>query len=354
MLAALNRPSRLVHAQAAAYEIISFGPITTEVQIKYDWGTSAQAGDVRGIHSSGVAFGRIAASEEKFTPTLFHPDGSVTKLKSGEFGGDINGMNSKGHAVGMAYDFIGGEEPSDSEKDGARPALWIDGELTRLPMPDSTPVQGAKPGGYAIAISDTGVIFGRAYGQDVLWVDGQLQVLSGNSDYGHLSYQALTPDGTLIAETSTYSAEINNYAYRRGPVRDGVFTPFDLPEELDLLGGATLVNSANDVLYGLLDDDYMLRKTAIVSADGHVELTDFGDDGIDFYPAGFNADHEIVGAWTGEAALMRGEDIVNLNTLLPSNGFAFISVKGISDGGIIAAEAQGMGNSYFPLLLIPA
>lgn len=356
MLVALNRQSRLVYAQAAAYEIISFGPITKEVQIKYDWGTSPHAGDVRGIHSGGVAFGRVAASEEKFTPTLFHPDGSVTKLKSGQFGGDVNAINTNGHAVGAAYDFAGGEPDDLAEHYGSRPALWIDGELTRLPMPEKTQ-EGVGTGGYAKSISDTGAIFGRANGQDVLWIDGNPQLLLGNSEYGYLSYRDLTPDGTLIAEASTYSAEANDWALRRGAVRDGVFTPFDLPEEVDLLSGPTLVNSANEVLYGLIDDDFMLRKTAIVAADGQVQLTDFGDRGLDFFPAGFNAGHEIIGDWLGDfrsypAALMRGEDVVYLETLIPSNRFSMINVKGISDDGTIAAEANGDGG-YHPLLLIP-
>jgi len=356
-LAVLNRPSRHALAQATTYKIITFGAVREAVQIAYSWGVSPDAGEIKGIHSGGTAFGRVAASDKKFTPTLFHPDGSLTRLKSGEFGGSVHAINSSGHAVGAAYDFAGGEPTDRAEHYGSRPALWIDGELTRLPMPDKTQ-EGIGTGGYAAAISDTGAIFGYANGQDVLWIDGEPQFLPGNSEHGSLSYRGLTPDGTLISEASTYSAEANAWAVRRGTMRDGVFTPFDLPEDVELLSGPTLVNSANDVLYGLIGDDFMLRKTAIVASDGQVQLTDFGDAGLDFFPVGFNAGHEIIGDWQGDyrnypAALMRGEELIYLETLLPDNDFWPIDIKGISDAGIIAAEGEDRNRDFHVLLIVP-
>jgi len=354
-LVALNRfaPTRLARAQGSGYEIISFGPLTTGVRTAGDF--VPFFGGITGIDANGMAFGNTATSEEKLTPTLFMPDGSVSKLKSGKFGGDVLDINAEGHAAGKVFESEESREAWDFK--GQTPAVWIDGELTRLPLPDPK-TESSTIGGTTIAISDDGAILGQASGHSVLWVDGEPQILpiTTGGDLS-LSYLDLTPNGTLIARTSDSSG--GETIYRYGSIEDGEFTAFDLPEGTSVGWPANAKsNSANEVLLRFWPTD--LQFNVIVVPGGDPIIIDHREDGISFSGASFNANHTLVGYLQMRAgddsrtALLQDGEFMFLEDLLPAgHGYQNMFTNGISDEGVISGGGYDENGDLHPLLFVP-
>lgn len=343
--------ARLIRAQGASYEIVSFGPIGDGVLPEGYF--RPQRGGINGIHADGTAFGSTASSEEKLTPTLFHLDGTMTKLKSGGFGGTVNGMNADGAAVGRVYESVAGIDEGNDSMD--RPALWIDRELIRLPMLES---ESSWAGSYASSISDSGAIFGYHYGSgNVVWIDNEPQELEGyNADYTlYTSYLGLTPAGEMIVSRSG-SAVDDMTLY--GLLAGDEFTEFAVPNDI---GTAYLnrVNSRGDALMYATTVDTQLYWISAVGAEP--ELIDFRDGEPFFTPTAFNADHQIVGWWAprrnlkSEPAVLRDGEFTLLAELLPADhGFSISTVNGISDDGVISGGGYDADGGFHPLLFVPA
>ena len=357
-LLALNHvtPGRLVRAQGAAYTIVSFGPMTEGVREEGDF--IPNFGGITGIHASGTAFGNLASSAEKFTPTLFMPDGSVSKLKSGKFGGDVRAMNAAGRAVGVVFETDESRETWNYE--GLAPALWIDSELTRLPLPDPKE-EYSDLGGMAIAISDSGSILGEGNGHAILWVDGEAQTLPTETPLGEsIEYLALTPDSTLIAQTSSYDSVVSKWIYRPGVVEAGEFKALELPE--DTLTGAiptASTNSANDLLFRFFPTD--LPFNVIIAKGSDPIILDHRKDGVYFTSYEFNASHVLVGSLQMRAgddfrpALLQDGEFTFLEDLLPADhGFSRFFANGIADDGTISGGGYDVNGDFHPLLFVPA
>jgi hypothetical protein len=363
-LAALGRlpGAQLVRAQSAAYEIVSFGPVAEGVIAEGYF--RSMPGRIQGIHGNGTAFGNLAASAEKFFPALFNADGSVAKLKSGTYGGVVNGLNADGIAVGATYENIGGVIIDGDE--GKRPAAWIDGELVRLDLPSEKRYDFSRTGGTATSISADGTIFGEANGHAVRWVDGAVQVLEAQQgDAYFIGFHAILPDGRIVAARAEQFANDDGLRMSRG-----VFGVYDngafevLPVgtlDLGIRGAPTFVavNSAGSVLCRYNPTDF--TTTLVTGLEIEPIVLDPRETGHLFTPAGFNAANEIVGSWAlrqdldTEPAIWRDGEYTPLAELLPADhGFLNLSVSGISDDGVISGHGFDADGGFHPLLFVPS
>lgn len=340
-------------AQTAAYEIVTFGPIADGVYPDgYFWPVW---GGITGIHSGGTAFGNIATSDEKLTPALFASDGSSIKVKSGTFGGRINAVNAAGHAAGIAFDTINGVG-SDRGQLG-QPAIWIDRELTRLPIPEQ--VNPAFPvAGVAEMITDDGVVFGRGSGFALRWVNGEMELLLPDlfAD-SFIIYEQMLSDGTLVVRRQSYSSNDVVVGY----LAESEIEPLSLPAEFIGDPSFQVVSASSDgallanIWNGGLPESKIIRR---------------GDDPFDvtlatrdeyFQPAGHNSANQVVGMWQEReaeaftAAIWEDGVTTPLDDLLPSNhGYRKIFLSGISDDGIISGDGWDEDGGSHPLLFVPA
>ena len=357
-IAALSRMpgTHTVSAQGSGYDIVSFGPISEGV-IPAD-GSRTRYGTVFNILGGGTAVGSVPASAEKMYPSLFHPDGSLTKLKSGAFGGIVLDMNDNGTAVGGVAENAGGVRTESDE--GNRPAAWIDGELVRLELPEGHLFESALTGGQAGAISNDGVIFGFANGYQLVWIDGIPQELPQLSDAGDsLFYSLITRDGTLMASRAMFDDSGSYLGSEYGSVDGATFTPFATS---GLSGINTYIHSANsagEVLIYSFPTDLTISNIVGVGQDPIV--IDTRHDGIEFMPAGFNASHEVAGMMylrpdlEGEPAIWKDGEVTSLSPLLPADhGYRQLVLSGISDDGVVAASGWDDDGAFHPLLFVPA
>src|SRR6476620_10209128 len=98
---------RLVQAQDdSTYDLIYFGALTDGVRLPN--GSRLLYGGATGIANDGTSFGKLAVSEERFSPALWDINGKAKRLKSSTFGGVINEMNAKGEAAGQLFAEING------------------------------------------------------------------------------------------------------------------------------------------------------------------------------------------------------------------------------------------------------
>ncbi|MCC6703862.1 MAG: hypothetical protein IT334_03230 [Thermomicrobiales bacterium] len=357
-LAALNgfTPARLVRAQGAAYEIVSFGPITEGVQPEGDY--VPNFGGISNISGGGTGYGWLAASKEKLTPTLFMPDGTMSKMKSGTYGGVVRGVNAGGHAVGNVFENV---EGLPGEKDtGARPALWIDGELTRLPLPDPSD-EYVSIGGLTLGISDDGAILGRASGNSVLWIDEEPNVLPATSaNEENFEYQRITPAGGLFGRASGYNDDTEEFEYQYGIIEDGVMSAVDLPDFITGNGFfSAVMNSAGEFMFVVTPTD--LPFIVIATPGAETIEVDHRSEGIYFFANAFNANHDFVGSYQRRAGddarttLLRDGEFMPIEDMLPAgHGYHRIFANGISDDGIISGSAYDEDGGFHPLLFVPA
>ena len=340
-------------AQGAVYDIVSFGPLADGVHPEgYFWPVW---GGIAGIHGAGMAFGDIATSPEKLTPALFESDGTSTKLKSGEFGGSVNAVNADGIAVGIAFDSINGVG-SDRGKLG-QPAVWIDRELTRLPIPE--PFQpGIDAAGVAEMITDDGVIFGRGSGFALRWINGEVEILPPDIfPDSYIIHERMLTDGTLVVRRQNYSTNELVFGYLVG----SEIEPLSLPDGF--------MSDPNFQIVAESSDGALLTR---VWGQGspQTKIARRGEDPIDvtfetrdeyFLPGGLNSANQVVGSWQRTeadavtAAVWEDGVMTSLESLLPANHeFHRIRATGISDEGIIAGEGWDEDGAFHPLLFVPS
>lgn len=356
-LAAVNRLAggRLTNAQSNGYDIVTFGPFSEGV-IPADGGRT-RYGTVHNILGDGTAVGAIPASEEKTYPSLFHPDGSLTRLKSGTYGGLVLDMNDSGTAVGIVNENAGGVQTEGDE--GARPAAWIDGELVRLELPDGLANEFSLTGGMAGAISNDGVILGFANGYSVAWVEGTLQQLPQATDAGDfLFFNLITRNGTFVGSSPSFDETGSYTGSQYGSIEGTVFTPFAMTGMDGPNVFALSANSASELLIFATPTD--LAITNIVGVGLDPVVIDPRPDGINFLPAGFNASHEVVGMMRlrqdldGEPAIWKDGVVTSLAPLLPEDhGYRRLNARGISDDGVVAASGWDADGAFHPLLFVP-
>lgn len=348
--------ARLIRAQNAAYEVVSFGPIVEGVMAEgFYW---PQMGAVQGIHGGGTAFGHIATSAEKFTPCLFNADGSLTKLKSGSYGGRVTGMNASGTVVGASYDTIDGQGERFITLE--QPVAWIDGEFVRLPVPEADSPNDDLIGS-ARSVSDDGVIYGFANGYSLRWTNGEPEILPNQVGDSSASYQGILPDGSMLVRLYSSSTQ----TYSSGILNGGTIEPLDLSEELvdnnfvQLVG----VNSAGAALmYAFfLGSNAAAYVGNILKAGEETVVLDPRADGISFRPSGFNASNQVVGPFQlrdgvdAVPAIWDAGEFTMLEDMLPADhGFHMLTVSGISDDGIISGSGWDEDGGFHPLLFVPA
>lgn len=348
--------ARLVRAQSATYEVVSFGPITEGVRA--DGYFLPRYGVIQGMHGNGTAFGRIAASPEKFTPSLFNADGAVTKLKSGTYGARVAGLNSGGTAVGAAYDTIDGRGSGSVVQE--QPVAWIDGEFVRLPVPDAESAS-ADLVGSARSVSEDGVVFGSGNGHSLRWTNGEPEILPRQIGETLMSYYAILPDGALFAREHAISTQ----TYRLGVLRDDAFEPLDVSDTINLAGFIQVlgVNSAGATLIY----DFTVESTSamyvanVLMVGEETVVIDPRPDGIAFRASGFNAANQAVGiiqerrgADVVQAIWDAGEFTLFEDVLPADHGFHMITLAGISDDGVIAGSGFDEDGAFHPLLFVPA
>lgn len=345
--------ARLIRAQGASYEIVSFGPIADGVLPEGYF--RPRPGGINGINGNGIAFGTIAASEEKFTPTIFNTDGTVSKLKSGAFGGTVTAMNADGTAIGRVYESVNGIDEGDDSME--RPALWIDRELTRLPLPSS---DSDYAGGYTTAISNNGTVLGYANGVgDVLWTNNEPQVLNnypGDNFDERIDFLDLVPDGELVVRrTSTDGGTVRTYGLLDGDA----FTEFAVPDIGDSYAYTESINSRGDLLMYAFTGGVEFNWISAVGADP--QLIDFRNEAAFFSTIAVNADLQVLGWWAPrrdldtEPVILHDGEITPLADLLPADhGFDISIVNGISDDGVISGGGYDADGGFHPLLFVPA
>lgn len=366
-IAALGRfpgATQLTRAQGnGGYAIVSFGPVAEGVQPEGYFRPGF--GGINGIHgSTGAAFGNIAVSNEKFSPALFTADGTLRRLQSGTYGGDILALNAGGMAAGFVYDTPRGIGEGGFIR--RHPAAWIDGKQVRLPVPELK-YSFSNPSGYAYGISDDGVILGEAYGHDLLWIDGEIELLpssedrdpnnNSSSDY-ELNYSAITPTGEIVRTGRFYSGEGD---VELALVNGDEVSVLALPDGFTItIFDAFIAGSNGDVLVRTFAGAD-LPVSAIVNPDRDPVIVDTREEGAYFYPVAFNANHDLLGMWrphlgiVAEPAIWREGEITPLSALLPADhGYDLISVSDMSDDGAITGSGWDADGGYHPLLFVPA
>jgi hypothetical protein len=156
-------------------------------------GTEPLTSGITCANENGEIGGSLVETDIKFSPAIWSSTGKGTRLPSGEFGGQILGLNTNGVAVGREYLNVGGlVEPPTLEARQSWPAMWVDGE----PVPFEFP-------GYAgrlNAINDDGLIGGYYlaeydYPYGFLWKEGVLTVLT--SGFDNLIPTHISANGTV-------------------------------------------------------------------------------------------------------------------------------------------------------------
>jgi hypothetical protein len=357
--AALSHVSggRLIRAQNAAYEIVSFGPIADGVMAEgFYW---PQMGNMQGIHGSGTAFGHIATSAEKFTPCLFNSDGTTTKLKSGTYGGRTIAMNSSGTVVGASYDTIDGQGERFTTLE--QPVAWVDGEFIRLPVPDAESETASRTGS-ARYVSEDGVIMGSGNGHSLRWTNGEAEILPRQlGDGSSLNYIGMLPDGSLIVlqyvgSTRTYQTGVLNGDAVEPFARVGAVAEAQTPN----LVGVNSVGAALLYTFFIGSTTAAYAGNIVKPGEDTIEI-DPRADGISFRPNGFNASNQVVGPFQPRdgvdavPAIWDAGEFTMLEDLLPADhGYHMLIASGISDDGIIAGSGWDEDGAFHPLLFIPA
>jgi len=192
--------ARLVQAQGTTkYDIVDFGALTQGVRIPN--GSRLLYGGFTDIASDGTSFGKIGVSEERFSPALWNAEGKLKKLKSSTYGGVVNALNANGDAAGQLFAEINGGDYQTINK----PAAWIGGDMTELPLP-APAYEGGESNGTATGISDDGVIVGNGNGYQLRWVNGSPEIIVA-PDQTSLSTLIINASGAMAASLYNYQDE---------------------------------------------------------------------------------------------------------------------------------------------------
>jgi hypothetical protein len=342
---------RSVRAQSgAAYEVVDFG-VMTDGALPASYARPIY-GDVNGITNDGTVFGRIAVSEEKLSPALWDTSGKLKRLKTGQYGGQVRGVNAGGDAVGSIYESIGGIG-EDAFSMAQQPAAWIGGELIELSTPDPEFDSGTRTG-EALGISDDGVIVGRANGYSLRWVNGEPQILPA-PESGGVDIAACNAAGVIAARQYDFSG--TETVYTLGRIEGDQFSPVELGDGF-----------GNPFPVAIADSGIMLARSfpadvslgVMVDGDEATPI-DFRESGGSFAPVSVNDAGEVIGTWQPHAgvfsvpAIWRGEEPESLIDLMPAaSELTFLNVTGINNDGIICGSAYDADFAEHLILLVPA
>ncbi|MCC6703666.1 MAG: hypothetical protein IT334_02250 [Thermomicrobiales bacterium] len=336
--------ARLIAAQgAASYSLIDLGAFDQTVTQN---GVPGSESMVLAVNDQGVVCGRIAVSEEKFSPAIWSLQGKLTRLKSGKLGGQVQQVNAAGVAVGRQWYLDSNGTPIN------RPVVWTDGEPALL--------EGDAPDwpGQAIGINDDGIILGSldSIGA-VRWVDGVVEPVEVAPNAATLRPIAINQDGAIFGSykdgAAYIAATVVGSEYRIASLPDGVagFVAYN-----DLYASAF-----NNQGHGVISTGFMdpLRFFAVL-VDGetttvvdapegyqHCVLFDLNDDDT---AVGYLGQEE-----TGNTAVLWKEgEFTDLNDLVSASGLVLTIATGINNDGIVVGEANDADDVRHGVILIPA
>jgi len=138
------------------------------------------------INNAGEVVGQASTADGSWKPFLWS-EGTMSALPTGGGDGVAYAVNNAGDAVGRI---------------GNQAALWRDGALTLLPVPD-----GASSTAYGI--SDSGAIVGEVNGSAAVWQNGTLSALP--SPYGAWSAAyGVNSAGQIVGHSSGHAVLWDN------------------------------------------------------------------------------------------------------------------------------------------------
>lgn len=341
---------RLTRAQGAAtYDLVDFGAFVDGVRLPN--GSRLLYGGATGIANDGTSFGKIAVSEERFSPALWSPEGKVKRLKSSTFGGVINALNAGGDAAGQLFAEINGGNYQTLNK----PVAWIGGDMNELPMPDPA-FAGGEMGGTATGISDDGVIVGSGNGYQLRWVNGAPEIVTA-PDQARISTLLINSKGEMA--TSVSSSQGADQVQKVARFDGTNFTVLDPPPGTEQYGQSPVAINNDGVIlaYVYIVDVFV----AVLYGNDKTTLLDLRDSGGTFIPRAFNDKNEVIGSWQAHfndkvvQAIWRGTEPEDLSAQVPeSSGLKLAVVTGINSDGIICGTATDEDFAVHPILLVPA
>jgi len=345
--------ARLIRAQdGAAYDLIDLGPFETSVPTDSGFAINGN-GRVGGINDVGDVCGRVAVSEERFSPAIWPVTGTMRRLKSATLGGEARAINADGVVVGrQQYAVEGGYL--------TRPAVWRDGEPTNLP--------GLLFGDEGVArdINDDGVIIGGV-GTPVIgarWVDDEAEELPNPDGAIGFAPWRINNAGTIFGVVVLESAdEPRQVAFLREDEYELITLPEEVQGYLSVNGTTAIGMSENEIavvsvgfestIYPMRIEDGEATQIAPPSDDLNLALWDINDAGDavgHYWP---KAD----GLATGDAVavLHRDGELLELNGLVAESvDLRIHEALAINDAGMIAGHAVGPNGMTHGVILIPA
>lgn len=338
-----------------SYQLIDLGRLDLEGFEPTSDDCSGNEGVPYAISAGNVVVGFFPLNEERIAPGVF-TETERTRVRGGSGGGQVRGINSSGQMVGFVYE-TRRSDPCKFPTDKV-PALWIDGELTRLPIPDWA-IEGQ-----AMGISDDGLVAGWVRSSNgvvtpVTWPDpvtitplDMPDVKGARATSGVVT--GVSPNGTITGYARWEDED--GKTVRQSAViwgADGVTRLEGLAERTGNVG--TAVNDSG-VVVGYAPNDAGMT-VATIWMDG--EATQLAPTQLttESGALGINTIGSVVGyaeTVNGPVGLMwlNGE-VINLNMLAPGSGFAVIRATDINDLGAVSAIATDPDGIRHAVLLIP-
>ena len=322
-----------------------------------DVGTLAGAGDGQfdkltrispsALNDDGVALVNSVAGDGTFWAVPFtNTDGKIKRLGRERAFSFATEINAAGDVAGYQTAL------DDTNFRQMQPLAWLDGKLTELETPSGV--------GQAVAINDDGVIVGMMQLDDeggtrhaVRWDDGEITDL-GTLEDGMSFASDINGAGVVIGGITFPDSP------RRIPfvVEDDELIELPAPEGLN--AAAFEINDAGQIVGMGMDDQSQLH--ALRWVEGVVErlpgLVEIGvsnalDNNEDGLIVGWATNAE--GAASYSAVLWDGEEVFDLNTLIPDHpDYTLSSGQAINNNGQILVVATYADGSTRGLLLDPA
>ncbi len=192
-VAALGAAGVLRHTPASAstagrYELIDIAQTDPDAMNPAWVGCNA-------MNRDGVVAGNMWVSAEKRSPWVY-ADGRLRRIKTGEFGGLVAAINDQGVLAGR--DLLGWH---DAMTPWGQPVLWVEGEKQVLPYPDTLPAKATE--GRVNAINNDGVAVGAVQVEGgapypVVWRDGTATVLPSLFERGAGTANSINDAGVIV------------------------------------------------------------------------------------------------------------------------------------------------------------
>ena len=343
--------TQITRAQdGASYDLIDLGPFDVSVPNENEFLITG-VGRIGGLNEAGEVCGRVAVSEERFSPAVWPVTGELRRLKSATLGGEARGINVNGDVVGrQQYEADGGYV--------TRATIWRDGEPTNLP--------GAIFGdeGAARDINDDGVVIGGV-GEPVIgvrWVDDEVEELPTPDGATGFAPWRVTNAGTIFGVVVLESSDAPRQV---AILRDGEYVVFELPDEvqgyLSVSGSTAIGMSENEIAVVSVGFDSTIFP--IMIENDELTVIDRPADDVNLALWDVNDAGDAVGyAWpqadsfsrlNAVAVLRQGGELIDLNTLVSASGLTINEALSINNGGLIAGHALDVDNVSHGVLLIP-